>query len=175
MNPRTVRPLVAVILVAAATALPAAQARPDFSGRWASDARDVAPPPPAPPPESSEPGGPPPPPPPPSTLAMSIVQSDTELAVDRRMSGESPAVIPQARYTLDGTEAVNTNGTMVTRTRASWSGSQLVLSSVHLFSGKQVGDSEERYRMENGRLIVERTLNTPRGTIQGMQVFVPER
>ena len=169
----------AVLIAIVAPALTAGQITPDFSGSWRSEiTREVPPPPPPPPPPPSvswqpgEPPPPPPPPPPPSTLAMTIRQTATELFIDRTLSSESPAVIPQVTYKLDGSESINTNGFMITATEASWQNSTLVLTSVHSMAGKKLGDSTETYRLEDGKLIVERILKTPRGVITGTQVFI---
>lgn len=106
---------------------------------------------------------------------MTIKHTAGELAIERTLTSEDAAVIPRVAYKLDGSESVNTNGFMVTTTRSSWDGSTLVLSTVHSFEGKRIGNSSERYRMDGERLIVERTLNTPRGTINGVQIFVRNR
>ena len=155
-----------------------AQSRPDFSGSWTAESvpEPPAPPPPPPPPRSAtQPAGqlpPPPPPPPPSTLAMAIRQTGTELVIERTLSSPDAAVIPRVTYKLDGGESINTNAFMTTKTTAAWEGSTLILSTVHSVEGKAVGSSREAYRLDGARLIVERTLNTPRGTLSGMQAFV---
>jgi hypothetical protein len=150
---------VVLTVLAAVPTLTASQAKADFSGSWKSASSDDPPPPP-------------PPPPPPRTLAMTITQTATALVIERTLSDQSAAVIQKVTYKLDGTESLNTNGVMTTRTHASWQGPQLVLSTIHSVEGNRIGDSTETYRLENGELIVERILNTPRGTISGSQIFV---
>ena len=55
---------------------------------------------------------------------------------------------------------------MVFRTKATWDGAALVLSSVISTGGetRTFGESKEIYRLENGELIVETTRQTPAGT-----------
>jgi hypothetical protein len=55
---------------------------------------------------------------------------------------------------------------MVFRTKATWDGAALVLSSV-ISTGEETrtfGESKEIYRLENGELIVQTTGQTPAGT-----------
>jgi hypothetical protein len=152
-----------------------AQTRPDFSGSWTAESAPDVPAPQMPATGEKRADGlpvPPPPPPPPSTVAMSIRHTDGELAIERTLTSQNAAVLPRVAYKLDGTESVNSNAVMTLKTTAAWEGSSLVLSTVHSFDGKPVGSSKETYRLDGKRLIVERTLNTPRGTINGTQVFV---
>jgi hypothetical protein len=68
-------------------------------------------------------------------------------------------------YNLDGTESVNQMGPMVFRTKVTWDGPALVLSSVISTGGNTVGESKDIYRLENEELIVETTRKTPAGTL----------
>lgn len=106
---------------------------------------------------------------------MSIRHTANELAIERTLTSQNVAVLPRVTYKLDGTESVNSNAVMTMKTTTSWEGSTLVLATVHSFDGKPMGTSKETYRIDGERLIVERTLNTPRGTLNGTQVFVRER
>ena len=156
----TVAYLLAFTLLATLTA---AQTRPDFSGVWTpvgspgSAAAPLPPPPPG--------GGPPPPPPPPRTVSTTIAQSATELKVDRRVEIEGRETVYTLVYKLDGTESVNQMGPLVFRTKATWDGAALALSSVISTDGKPFGESKDVYRLENGELIVETTRQTPQGTV----------
>ena len=149
-------------LLALLVTVSAAQTRPDFSGVWnpVESAGSVSPP--LPPPQ--RPDGPPPPPPPPKTISTTIAQSATELKVDRRVEIEGRETVYNFVYNLDGTESVNQMGPMVFRTKASWDGAALVLSSAISSGGKTFGESKDIYRLENGELIVETTRQTPAGT-----------
>ena len=157
----TARYLLAMMLLATVTA---AQTRPDFSGVWTPVGSPGSAAPPLPPPPPG--GGPPPPPPPPRTVSTTIAQSATELKIDRRVEIDGRETVYTFVYNLDGTESVNQMGPMVFRTKATWDGAALVLSSV-ISTGENTrtfGESKEIYRLENGELIVETTRQTPAGT-----------
>jgi hypothetical protein len=151
--------LLALTLLATVTA---AQTRPDFSGVWTPVGSPGSASPPLPPPPPG--GGPPPPPPPPRTVSTTIAQSATKLKVDRRVEIEGRETVYTFVYNLDGTESVNQMGPMVFRTKATWYGAALVLSSVISTGGKAFGESKDVYRLENGELIVETTRQAPAGT-----------
>lgn len=146
--------LLALTLLATMTA---AQTKPDFSGVW----KPVESPGSASPVPPPQPNGPPPPP---KTVSTTIAQSATELRIDRRVEIEGRETVYHFVYNLDGTESVNQMGPMVFRTKATWDGSALVLSSVIATSGKTVGESKDVYHLENEELIVETTRQTLAGT-----------
>jgi hypothetical protein len=150
--------LLALTLLASVTA---AQTKPDFSGVWKPVESPGSASPPLPPPR---PDGPPPPPPPPKTVSTTIAQSATELKIDRRVEIEGRETVYTFVYNLDGTESVNQMGPLVFRTKATWDGMALALSSVISIDGKAFGESKDVYRLENGELIVETTRQTPAGT-----------
>ena len=145
------------------TTVTAAQTKPDFSGVWKPVESPGSTTPPLPPPQ---PDGPPPPPPPPKTVSTTIAQSATELKIDRRVEIEGRETVYTFVYNLDGTESVNQMGPMVFRTKATWDGAALVLSSVISTGGntRTFGESKEIYRLENGELVVETTRKTPAGS-----------
>jgi hypothetical protein len=144
------------------TTVTAAQTKPDFSGVWKPVESPGSTTPPLPPPQ---PDGPPPPPPPPKTISTTIAQSATELKIDRRVEIEGRETVYTFLYNLDGTESVNQMGPMVFRTKATWDGPSLVLSSVISTGGRTLGESKDIYRLENAELIVETTRKTPAGTV----------
>jgi hypothetical protein len=154
----TVGYLLALTLLAPVTA---AQTRPDFSGLWKPVDSPGGTSPSLPPPQ---PNGPPPPPPPPRTVSTTIAQSATELRIDRRVEIEGRETVYHFVYNLDETESVNQMGPMVFRTKATWDGAALVLSSVISSGGKTVGESKDIYHLENEELIVETTRKIPAGT-----------
>jgi hypothetical protein len=153
--------LLALTLLATVTA---AQTRPDFSGVWKPVESPGSASPPLPLPQPDGPPPPPPPPPPPKTVSTTIVQSATELIIDRRVEIEGRETVYTFVYNLDGTESVNQMGPMVFRTKAAWDGAALVLSSVVYTDDRQLGELRDVYRLETGDLIVETTRQTPAGT-----------
>ncbi len=155
--------LLALALLATVTA---AQTGPDFSGVWKPVDNPGSVSMPAPPPQ---PNGPPPPPPP-TTVSTTIAQSATELRIDRRVEIDGRETVYHFVYNLDGTESVNQMGPMVFRTKATWDGPALVLSSVISTGGKTFGESKDIYRLENGELIVETIRQTPAGTFTARSV-----
>jgi hypothetical protein len=154
-----------VMIVASAIG---AQTRPDFSGVWkpVDNAGANAPAPPPPPPG----GGPPPPPPPPRTIALTIVQSATELRIERRADAGGRELIYNFTYKLDGTESGNQMGSVLLKTKAAWEGDALVLSSVASVEGNPLGQLKEVYRLEHGDLVVESTRHTPAGVMTARTV-----
>jgi hypothetical protein len=150
--------LLALTLLATVTA---AQTKPDFSGVWKPVESPGSASPPLPPPR---PDGPPPPPPPPRTVSTTIAQSATELKIDRRVEIEGRETVYTFVYNLDGTESVNQMGPMVFKTKATWDGAALILSSVISTDGKTFGESRDIYHLENGEMIVDTTRQTPAGT-----------
>jgi hypothetical protein len=157
--------VVALMLFANVTA---AQTKPDFSGVWKpidmAATTPTPPPPPPPPPLPPPTGGPPPPPPPPRTLSLTIAQSPSELKIDRRVDGVGRELVYTFTYKLDGSESVNQMGSLVFRTKASWDGAALVLSSVTFVEDRPIGQVKDVYRLEGEELIVETTRQTPSGT-----------
>jgi hypothetical protein len=99
--------LLALTLLATVTA---AQTRPDFSGVWKPVESPGSASPPLPLPQPDGPPPPPPPPPPPKTVSTTIVQSATELIIDRRVEIEGRETVYTFVYNLDGTESVNQRG-----------------------------------------------------------------
>jgi hypothetical protein len=169
--------VVASIVLAAAAVTGGAQATTDFSGSWKPETPPSAlppPPPPPPPPPSGGPGGPPPPPPPPLTLAMSIVQTPSELRVERTVALRDRTAVLKAVYKLDGSESVNQTGPMSHRTNASWDGGRLVLDTVHQIDEKILGDTREVYSLDGDRLVIEAVGNLPAGRVTSRNVLLRE-
>ena len=148
--------VVALMMLVGSTA---AQSRPDFSGVWTPVDTAVPPVPPPPPP-----GGPPPPPPPPRTLSTRIAQTATDFKVERRVDTNGREMVYTFNYKFDGSETVNQMGSIVLRTRASWDGGALVLSSVATVEDKPIGQIKDVYRLEEGELVIETTRQTSAGT-----------
>ena len=148
-----------------------AQTRPDFSGVWKPlDSGTATAPAPPPPPPAPPGGGPPPPPPPPRTIALTIVQSATELRIERRADAGGREVVYNFTYKLDGTESGNQMGSILLKTEAAWEGNALVLSSVVSVEDKPLGQLKEVYGPENGDLVVESTRHTPAGVMTAQTV-----
>jgi len=167
--------LIGLTVLISAGATGATQPLPDFSGSWKPEGRSAPPPPPQAPPALDAPAGrlpTPPPPPPPQTLALAIVQTPTELRIDRTVQlGERTAVYKLV-YKLDGSESVNQTGPIFGKTKASWEGSRLVLTTVHQIDEKILGDSREVYSLDEGKLVIEGARNLPVGRITSRDVFV---
>lgn len=167
----------AVVVLAAAAAM-AAQARPDLSGTWVFD------------PKASEAaaggggasGG---------TFAMSgsgggravlsggggapveyrITQSDASLTLERMLGQVTQKFV----HTFDNAENVNVNGRTTLRSRSRWDGSRLVTEgtqTVSTDSGDVTAKVREVRSLEpGGTLIVETTRTTERGTNATKQVY----
>ena len=154
---------VGLVAVTILVSLTAAQTRPNFSGVWKPIDAGVSTPAPPVPPSPPPPQGPPPPPPP-RTLSLTIVQSPSELKIDRRVDGAGRELVYTFTFKLDGSESVNQMGSIVFRTKASWDGPALVLAAVTSVDDKPLGQLKEVYRLEGDELIVESTRQTPGGT-----------
>ena len=166
--------IVLTVLISAAVT-GATQTTPDFSGSWKHDGpiASAPPPPPPPPPDSS--AGRLPPPPPPQTRALAIVQTSTELRIDRTVAlGERTAVYKSV-YKLDGSESVNQTGAITGKTKASWEGAKLVLTTVHQIDDKILGDGREVYSLDGDQLIVESARNLPVGRVTSRDVFLRQQ
>lgn len=167
--------LIALTLLISAATTSATQTTPDFSGSWKHDGPIAPAPPPPPPSPPDTPAGRLPPPPPPQTQALAIVQTPTELRIDRTVAlGERTAVYKSV-YKLDGSESVNQTGAITGRTKASWEGAKLVLTTVHQIDEKILGDGREVYSLDGDKLIVESARNLPVGRRTSRSVFVRER
>ena len=149
----------------------AAQSRPDLSGTWVP-VDNIGTQPPLPP---STPDGPPPPPPPPRTISITVTQSTSQITVDRRADDSGQERVYTFVYRLDGTETVNQMGVLTFRTRASWDGDSLVLSSTAAAEGNAIGDVKEIYRLVDGNLVVETTRRAPAGTFTSRTVHARRR
>jgi hypothetical protein len=143
------------------------QARPDFSGVWKPDGADT----PTPPPAAVKPGDRPPPPPPPRTLLATISQSATEMKLERRVETGGREAMYTLAYKFDGTESVNQIGPLIYRTKASWAGGQLTLTSIISVNGKATGELTEVYRLDGADLIVASNRKVPAGTFSHRVVY----
>lgn len=160
----------ACVVMVVASAI-GAQTRPDFSGVWKPvDSAGAAAPAPPPPPPAPPGGGPPPPPPPPRVLAVTITQSAAEMRVQRRADAGGRELIYDFAYKLDGTESVNQMGSILFRTKATWEGDTLILSSAVSSGEKTLGQLKEIYGLEDGALVVEATRQMPAGTSESRTV-----
>ena len=143
--PRLAR-LGALAALGASLVIVGAQARPDFSGRWTTDAdpavvaaqpaRGVGPGPGrgGPPPEMGSGWG--------STIT--VTQAATSLTVEYAFFTRGDMQPPlKFVYALDGTESKNTvmmgRGIQTQLSKTSWSGESLVITTVHTFVDPQTG------------------------------------
>jgi hypothetical protein len=170
--------LIGLTVLISARATGATQQLPDFSGSWKPERRSAPPPLPPPPQASPAPDSPaghlptPAPSPPPQTLTLAIVQTPTELRMDRTVQLGERTVVYKLVYKLDGSESVNQTGPIFGKTKTSWEGSRLVLTTVHQIDEKILGDSREVYSLNEGKLVIEGSRNLPVGRITSRDVFV---
>ena len=166
-----------VFLITAGASMNAWQDRPDFSGSWkVSPAKGDSPAPPPPPPPPPPPsGGPPAPPAPPRLISMVIVQSATELRIDRTMATAERSAVYKFVYKFDGTETTNQMGPIALKSKVSWDGPKLVLSNAYSADDRPLGDSIEKHTLDGATLIIESTRNAPIGVIKSRTVLTKER
>ena len=86
------------------------------------------------------------------------------MRVERRVETGGREAVYVFVYRLEGTESVNQMGPAVFRTKATWEGLSLVLTSAVSTEGNPIGEVREVYRMENGDLIIETARKTAAGT-----------
>ena len=157
---------VVIALCALVATLPA-QVTPDFTGTWIPVDGVATPTPPLPP---SRPAGPPPPPAPPRTLSVSIIQTPTQMKVDRRVEVAGHEEIQTFLYRLDGTETVNRVAVLTFTAKASWNADTLVISSVVSAEGNAVGTMKDIYHLDHGDLIVDNPRTAPVGVFTSRTV-----
>jgi len=162
----SVRNLTVAALLASAVLSPvAAQGKPDFSGSWKVNA------------EKSDPmggmggggggGG--------MGMAMApitITQKDGKLSIETKR-GEQ---VTTATYNLDGSESTNTTMRGESKSKVSWDGSSLVISSESAFNGPNgamtVTSKEVRSLSADGKtMTVVRTSQTPNGEMTRKTVY----
>ena len=140
--PRVVRTAILACLVVAGDRA-SAQSRPDFSGKWTTEpaavvrsARDAAASGTRPPPRVDLGSG--------WGRTITITQNERTLAVEWAFFSAYD-LQPPLRYTyaLDGSETVNAfmmgRGTQRQRSRVSWNGSSLMITTVHSFTDPASG------------------------------------
>jgi hypothetical protein len=99
-----------------------------------------------------------------------IKQTATELTVERTLPNGAETAV----YKLDGSESTNKSGMGESRTKASWDGSNLVLSGKQAISTPQGDfeiDTKEVYSVSGAVLTVTTTRTTPRGENTRKLVF----
>jgi hypothetical protein len=169
------RAMIAAVALAAFVALPAvgwAQAKPDFSGSWTMDATKSDP---APARGGGGAGGgggragggggrgggggvP---------MAMTVKQTAATLTIE---SAGAQGATQTLTYKLDGSESVNTMGQGSAKSKATWDGAKLTISTTQDVNGNSV-ESKDVYSMDGGNLVRENTRTTPAGAMTRKVVY----
>jgi hypothetical protein len=102
---------------------------------------------------------------------LTIRQSSSELRVERTMQLGGDRAVYAFTYNLDGTEATNQMGPIVSKGSAAWNGERLVIASTYYHEGKQVGQGTEVYGLEHGKLIVEGERIMPGGRFPSREIY----
>ena len=74
-------------------------------------------------------------------------------------------------YKLDGTDSVNKVGRSVYRTRTTWKGDALTLTSEVPMEGQPDWRITDVYSIENGELVIENTTVNFRGTFSAKRAY----
>ena len=138
--------VVAVVLMFGAVASLAAQAKPDFSGKWVQD------PPPAAAPAGGGGGG--------GRggfgAEFTIVQNAKTLTITRMQGDQTVSTV----YNLDGSESKNTTqgrgGPQEQVSKAVWDGAKLVVTTTINAGGNNI-EQKRVFAMEGGNLTIETT------------------
>lgn len=148
-----------VVVLAAALALPAlaaAQAKPDFTGKWIQDMEKSDPM------GGRGPAGP---------QTLTITQTAADLTIER----ETNNGVLKTVYKLDGTESVNETGRGKSTTKSAWDGATLVTTGTQTMSmqGNEVSmDLKEVRSLDaDGTLVVVTTTKSPMGERVRKAVF----
>jgi hypothetical protein len=169
------RAIVVAVALAAFVALPAAswaQTKPDFSGSWTMDATKSDP---APAPGGGGAGGagggggrgggrgggggiP---------MAMTIKQTPATLTIES-MAGRGG--MQTLTYKLDGTESVNTVGPAEAKSKATWTGATLTITTTQDFNGNTI-TTKDVYSMDGANLVRTNTRTTPAGEMTRKVVY----
>src|SRR5688572_30695921 len=146
--------IVAVVLMFGAAASLAAQAKPDFSGKWVMDPASA----PAPPPDGGGGGG--------RGGGRGggggfgqefMAKQDAKTLTISRMQGDQTVTTV---YNLDGTESKNTvqgrGGATEQVSKATWDGAKLVVTT-QINAGGNTIEQKRVFAMEGGNLTIETT------------------
>ena len=160
MTRRSVFVALALVAVMAVPSIVAAQAKPDFSGKWLQDM------------EKSDPmGGPGGGRGPMGPQALTITQSAAELAIER----DTPNGAIKAVYKLDGSESVNQTGRGTSTTKSTWDGATLVTAGTQVMNmqGNEVTIQMKEVRSleADGTMVVVTTTQSPMGERTRKTVF----
>jgi len=182
------RAIIAVVALAAFVALPAAgwaQAKPDFSGSWTMDAAKSDPAPARG--GGGAPGGgggaaaggggaaagggargggggrggggiP---------MQMTIKQTPATLTIES-MAGQGGT--QTLTYKLDGTESTNTMGQGEAKSKATWDGAKLTITTTQDFNGNSI-QTKDVYSMDGANLVRQNTRTTPNGDVTRKVVY----
>jgi hypothetical protein len=103
---------------------------------------------------------------------LRIAQNESEIIIDQTMAQG----VERLMFRLDGRVSVNYRGPIQMRSKASWDGTALVLSSVNSLEERNVGTSRESYMLDGDTLTFEQMLNRPDGTVRARRlVYSKER
>jgi len=177
------RAIIAVVALAALVALPAAgwaQAKPDFSGSWTMDATKSDPAPARGGGGGGAPGGggaaagggggqrgggggrgggiP---------MQMTIKQTPAALTIES-MAG--PGGTQTLTYKLDGSESTNTVGPGEAKSKATWDGAKLTITTTQDFNGNSI-QTKDVYSMDGANLVRQNTRTTPNGDVTRKVVY----
>lgn len=141
--------LAAAAVFVLGTASAFAQAKPNFSGKWAVDAA-AAPAPAAAPAgggggRGGRGGG--------LGQELTIVQDATTIKIDYVGGGRNPGPV-SLTYKLDGTDSTNTMGAGEQVAKATWDGAKLVVTTAITMAGA-AAEQKRTFSMEGADLVVE--------------------
>jgi hypothetical protein len=151
--------IVAVMLVAAAVACSAQEAKPDFSGKWVLNVEksEFAP---LPPPESG---------------SRVIDHKDPKMKITETNKGQRGERTTEREITTDGQENKNTfpNGEYVSKSH--WNGSKLVTEGRLQLQDNEIGIKETTELSKDGKtLTLKRQLSSPQGEAVQKLVYIKQ-
>jgi hypothetical protein len=146
-----------VMAIAANTAM--AADKPDFSGDWKMDA------------DKSNFG----PMPPPTSLTRKIDHKDPAVSVNESRSGAQGDLNVVMKYTTDGKETVNSMMGNDVKSKATWAGNTLIITSNANFGGADVKLTNKWTLAEDGKTLTDvQNIVAPQGEFEMTFVLVKQ-
>lgn len=140
-----------LVLCAAALFLPAAWAKPNFSGSWSlnKDKSDFGP----------MPG--------PDKMVRTIKHDDPNLKMTTTQSGPQGEATTEMTYTTDGKPSTNKTPRGEVTGTAAWDGDVLTINSKRQFNEMEITQSERWTLAEDGKsLVIVNKIGTPQGEFE---------
>jgi hypothetical protein len=148
-----------LFVIVAAAGMAVAADKPDFSGTWKMDA------------DKSVFG----PMPPPTSMTRKIDHKDPTLTIDQASSGPQGDQNVTMKYSTDGKETTNSMMGNDVKSKASWEGKTLVITSAANFGGADVKLVDKWTLADDGKTLTDvMAISAPQGDFELTYVLVKQ-